>query len=271
MADERVRLLEASRRQLLIRSARLEAQRDDQDGFKIPEELDPRSKEIADIVSQETELLRTQRQSFAERLEFLRAQKPRLEAEIAGVTAQADAERTQLQLIRSHLVDYSKLLASGLARRYTGIELQREEARNEGNIARFAAEVARLEIGIGEVAIRINETKDGYFRQVLGDLADVRLRLRDLDWQIPVARELREARAQTSGGSLVAADQADPARRIVVVRTSGGVRETVEAGPDTLLQPGDIVDVSRRPLDYALPASGQAKRLALTPIQTSPQ
>lgn len=254
LADERLAILERNRRQLTIRLARLEAQRANLATIQ----FDNARPADADLHAQEIDLLTAQRQAQAERLELLRAQKPRLEAEIEGVRAQSVAERRQLELIQMHLKDYNELMASGLARRYTGIELQREEARNKGNIARIAAELARLDISIGEVALRINEAQESYLRRVMTELAETRQRLQELELTIPTARELREARL-LQGGEI---PLDDPGRRIVVTRDGPSGRIAVEAGPDYALHPGDVVEVIRK--------ANPSARGALTSLERSP-
>lgn len=239
-AHERLSVLERTYRQLTIRRARLEAQRGDKSDLVLPDGL--KQDEDREIRDQETEQLKAQRQAQSERLQLLRAQKPRIEAEIEGVRAQSAAEQRQLELIQAHLRSYSDLMARGLARQYTGIELQREEARNKGNIGRLAADLARLEIGIGEVALRINEAEESYLRRIMTELAEVSQKLQELELTIPIARELRAAKL-IQGGEMPVDDSS---LRIVVSRAGSSGRMTVEATSDLALRPGDIVQVSRK-------------------------
>jgi len=240
-AQERLGVLERSQRQLLVRRARLEAQRDDKPGFELPEGFVQDGDREMRV--QEEELLKAQRQAQSERLHLLQAQKPRLRAEIEGVKAQLAAERQQLELIQTHLQDYNHLMSQGLARRYTGIELQREEARNKGNIGRFTADLARLDNGIGEIDLRINEASEAYLRRIMTELAEASQKLRELELTIPIARELREAKL-LQGGEMPADD---PALRIVVMRAGPSGRKAIEASADLLLRPGDIVEITRKP------------------------
>lgn len=252
-SDERVRVLEATLRLLTVRRERLEAQRRDRDDFTPPPGSD-RDEGFARLLAEERGILKTQRGAFAQSAEMLRAQKPRIEAEIAGVEAQRKAEETQLRLIQSHLEDYEKLISNGLARRYQGIELQREEARNKGTIARLNSELARLDLAIGDLALRGQELADTYHRRILTELQDVTTRLTEIEMQLPSAREIREARLQ-SGGMLGAAPSGPPARKVFITRTMGERTDTFEADERALLQPGDIVDVRREPPTAAVRTS----------------
>ncbi len=242
-ADERVRVLEANRRLLTVRRARLEAQRRDKDAFEPPpgSDADPR---MAAALAEERDILKGQRGALDQSLDLLRAQKPRLESEITGVQAQRASEETQLRLIQAHMEDYEKLMASGLARRYQGIEFAREEARNKAAIARLGADLARLDLAIGDLALRIQETIEAYRRRVMSDLQDVTGRLNEIETQLPSAREIREARLQ-AGGALGTQQQGSLARKVFITRARDGAPETFEADERAALMPGDIVEVRR--------------------------
>ena len=235
----------ATQRLLMLRRERLEAQRHDREDFT-PPRSSGHDEGFSRLLAEERGILKAQRSAFVQSAEMLRAQKPRIEAEINGVEAQRKAEETQLRLIQSHLEDYEKLMSNGLARRYQGIELQREEARNKGTIARLNSELARLDLAIGDLGLRVQELTDTYHRRILTELQDVTTRLTEVEMQLPSAREIREARLQ-SGGTLGAASPGAPARKVFITRTVGERTETFEADERALLQPGDIIDVRREP------------------------
>ncbi|GEP11618.1 polysaccharide biosynthesis/export family protein [Methylobacterium gnaphalii] len=255
-ADERVRVLEANRRLYLIRRARLEAQRKNRNSFEAPFDVQAEGN-IDHILAEERDILATQQGALAQAIQSLQAQKPRLEAEIAGVRAQRTSEETQLQLIQAHIEDYQKLMASGLARRYQGIEFQREEARNRGSIARMNSDLARLDLALGDLVLRIQETKDAYYRKVMSELQEVTTRLVENETQLPIAREIRESRTQ-SGGALAAFSGAPIKRKVFITRVHDKVPETFEASESTLLAPGDIVDVRREPASPKVQSSAAA-------------
>ncbi|WP_170151402.1 polysaccharide biosynthesis/export family protein [Microvirga subterranea] len=244
-ADERLQVAQATHRALFIRRLRLEAQRLGSAKFDLPRDTtysrdDP---DVARIFKEEQDLLAVQRAGHEQTLRLLRDQKPRLEAEIAGVRAQAEAEQTQLELLQEHIADYNKLVTTGLARRYAMIELQREEARHKGNLARFAADIARLENSIGEIGVRMQEAENEYMRRAMTELQETRSRLQELDITIPVAQELRETRFQQSRAALMG--MVDASYAVAILRTRSGKEEVVRAEMSTRLLPGDIVEVRR--------------------------
>lgn len=259
LAEERVRSLESTRRALIVRRARLEAQRDDADSFRVPDEL-ARDQGLDRLVASEREMLDVQRKAMLAEIALLQQQKPRLDAEIVGNRAQATAEQTQLTLIQEHLTSYNQLINSGLARRYTGIELQREEARNKGTIARLASELARLELNIGELAVRVQDARNIYKRRVLTELQETRARLGEVETTLPTAREVREARIQ-QGGALGGALASELRRSVAITRLREGRTERIVADSTTALRPGDIVEIRRdgQP-DEGVLALGRAPR-----------
>ena len=245
-ADERLQIAQANHRALFIRRLRLEAQRAGSPKIDLSRDAaysreDP---EVARILKEEQDILMVQRAGHEQTLRLLRDQKPRLEAEIAGVRAQADAEQKQLELLQEHIADYNKLVSTGLARRYAMIELQREEARHKGNLARFSAEMARLDNSIGEIGVRMQEAENEYMRRAMTDLQETRSRLQELDISIPVAQELREARFQQSQAALMS--MADAPYTVAILRSRSGKEEVIQADMSTRLSPGDVVEVRRK-------------------------
>lgn len=243
LAEERVRALELTRRTLLVRRARLSAQLNDAPSFALPAELTEDDGTRA-LLKAEREMLETQQKALKAEVSLLEEQKPRLEAEIVGNKAQSASEQVQLNLIQDHLADYNKLMSDGLARRYTGIELKREEARNKGNIARLSSELARLELGIGDLAVRVLDTRNTYKRRVIVELQELRSRLAEVETSLPTAREVREARIQ-QGGTLGIATSQELNRSAFVTRRQNGKAETVRVTLTTVLAPGEIVEIRR--------------------------
>ena len=116
LADERLRILESTRRALIIRRARLEAQRDGAGAFEVPNLLAAQKddNQIASVVASERELLDVQMQLLNKEVDLLRQQKPRLKAAIEAVQGQIRAESKQLELIQARVRDYKTMQGKGL-------------------------------------------------------------------------------------------------------------------------------------------------------------
>jgi polysaccharide export outer membrane protein len=254
-ADQRVKAFEASSAALRIRRARLEAQRDGATDFDVPRATEAGDDDqILSIIANEQNLFTALTRGHMRELELLREQIPRLYAEISSVREQSLHETTQLKLIQNHLEDFTKLMNSGLARRYTGIELQREEARNKSNIARFAAELARLELSIGDVELKILQAENEYRRQVLSQLQESEARLQEIASSLPGAYEIREAHFQRGGVTLeMSLGRSQPT--VVVHRNDGREQQVIAGSEATALLPGDVVEVRRSAAAKATAAS----------------
>lgn len=244
-ADERVRTLDATRSALTARRIRLEAQRDGRSSPDFSEltKSGAASEHMVEIVKGEQQMLEFQVAALQEQIDLLQKQEPRLQTVKEFLDGQLDAEKRQLDLIQKHIADYKNLLNSGLGNRYTGIELQREEARNRGNIARFSGDMSTNEVNRGEIGIRIREARDVYLRRVRTELQETLQRLAEIEAALPVARAARELRLRQIG--FVAETGAAPRRALFVTRAGEQKSETFSVTDEVSLEPGDILRVER--------------------------
>jgi polysaccharide biosynthesis/export protein len=243
LADERLRVLENTQRVLLIRQARLEAQRNGETTFtaSVPPEL---SDQVIAAYAGERDALKVQSEELQRELDLWRKQQPRLESAAAAIEEQLVSERKHFELVRGQLVDLAKLQAMGLARRPAEVALQREQATVDSNMSRYRSELARLSVTIGEIEIKIQDVEHSYRRRVLAELQEVRTKLQDIETALPTVREVREVRLQQTGNA-TATEAAEPMHRIVITRTTYNAAKAFDATDETLLEPGDIVEVKR--------------------------
>jgi polysaccharide export outer membrane protein len=242
LAEERVRLLEVNRVALLAKRARLIAQQNVDERIEFPDLsggiVDPAR--IAQIRDSEQRAFTAERQAAQQETEALQKQLPRLGAEIASLQQQIDLESQQRTLNHELVADYEQLMKTGLTRKSTYIEVRREEARIEENIARLKSDSLKAELSIGDLQFRITELRNGYLRRVMTELRETERSLLELAVTLPAAQLVRSARAQQIG--LLASEQAQrPA--ITVIRAKGTTNIKLDAAVDFPLQPGDVVQV----------------------------
>ena len=110
---------------------------------------------------------------------------------------------------------------------------------------------------MGELDIKLGDVKANYLRQTLTELQDTSQRLRDVETSIGPARRLLEVKAQGAGSDV---DEPEYTIRISRVRDGGMI--TVDATDETMLSPGDVVEVKlkRRVSDSVPSPSTQAIR-----------
>lgn len=255
LADERVRQLSFQKQALLVRLARLEAQRDGLDTFAQPSPLPIGAEnDIGEMFANEKETFDAQAVLVQNQLQVLRSQKPRIESEIEALNAQIASTKKQLTLITQHTDQYSRLVKQGLGTANAELQLKLSEASQESELWRLTAQVSRLQMDIGELDLKIHDAEATFKRQVISDLREVRERLKELEVTLPSAREIREARLQQAGSRAAV----EVSRSISITRTRSGQAAVIQATDTVFLEPGDIIDIRQllppRPLYEAASA-----------------
>jgi polysaccharide export outer membrane protein len=249
LADERVHQLSFQRLALLVRRARLEAQRDGMKTFSPPTpesmmEGTPMSggratqQQVSSIVADETDTFETQAGVLQQQLDLMRSQKPRIEKEIDAFNEQIATTKKQLELIKQHANQYSGLVKQGLGLANSELQFRLMETNQESELWRLTSQVLRLQMEASDLDLRIHDAEASFKRQVITELRDVRERLRELDVTLPSAREIRRQAGSRAAG-------AEASRSISVTRTRDGKTTVFPATETTTLEPGDIIDVKK--------------------------
>jgi polysaccharide export outer membrane protein len=174
---------------------------------------------------------------------LLHSQKPRIEAEIEALNAQIATARKQLERVKQHADQYSRLVKQGLGLANAELQFRLTEASHESELWRLAAQVSRFQMDSGDLDLKIHEAEASFKRQVVAELRDVRDRLNELEVTLPAAREIREVKLQRAGGLI----EVGAARSIKVTRVRDREASVFQATETTPLEPGDIVDVKQLP------------------------
>lgn len=242
LADERVRQLSFQKLALLVRRARIEAQHDGKSTFSPPAPPTPAEEaDLAEIVAIEKQTFDSQALMLQNQLNLLRSQKPRIQNEISALNAQIATTKKQLELVKQHADQYSRLVKQGLGLASAELQHKLSEATHESELWRLMAQVSRLQMDTGELDLKIHDAEASFKRQLVTELRDVRDRLRELDVTLPSARDIREVKLQQAG-SLAGVEAS---RSISVTRTRSGETRRFQTTDDMPLEPGDIVDVKQ--------------------------
>jgi len=242
LADERMRQLTVQRQTLLVRRARLEAQRDGTKTFSPPAQSETmEGNDIASAVANETDVFDAQAAILQNQLDLLRAQKPRIQNEIQALNAQIATTKKQLELVKQHADQYSRLVKQGLGLANAELQFRLTEASHESELWRLTAQVSRLQMDIGELDLKSHDAAAAFKRQVVTELREVRDRLGELDVTLPASREIRDVKLQYASGLV----RVDVKRSISVTRVRNGEAMVFEAIETTPLEPGDTVDVRK--------------------------
>jgi polysaccharide export outer membrane protein len=247
-AEERVKVLVRTRLGLLVRLARVEAERTGKTSFEAPETADASDDEVVAVLKEEHEQMSIAVRAYEQTIELLDHQRPKVRSEIEITERQIQIETGQLSLIQSKLKDYETLAKQGLGRSVTELDLQRQFADREGNISRLKSDLARLDSKLGDLDIRGQEAENARQTRVMGDLRDIKLKLREIETQLPSAREVLELR-RLQAGAAGDGDGLERSYRLLLTRGAGRQQVPLSSGEDVALEPGDILEVRRLKTD----------------------
>jgi polysaccharide export outer membrane protein len=250
--EQRLQQLEADQAALVMRKARLEAQRDGQENFVMPMHvgLSHRNVDLDRAYSAESDLFSRLAEVYRLQIQALQSQRPRIETEINAMTSQIEKQKEHLSIVNTHLVDLEHLFGKGLLRKEVLLNQQIQKTLVEGQISNLEAQVARLRQNVGELDIKLGDVKSNYLRQILTDLQDTSERLREVDTSLGPTRRLLEVKAKAVGGDI---DESEYTIRVSRVRD--GTMITFDATEDMMLSPGDVVEVKlKRRVPESLPS-----------------
>jgi polysaccharide biosynthesis/export protein len=252
-AEQRVRQLEADHSTLLMRKARLEAQRDGDDNFIMPMlvGLNRRNVDFELAYSTESDTFSRLAEMFRSQVQALQNQRPRVQAEIDAVANQIVKQKEHLGIVNSHLTDLEALFSKGLLRKDVLLNEQIQKTLVEGQLSNLQAQVARLRQTMGELDVKLGDVKSSYLRQTLNELQDTSQRLREVENSIGPAYRLLNVKAQGAAG-----DVDEPEYSIRISRVRDGSMITVDGTDETMLSPGDVVEVKlKRRISEGSPSS----------------
>ena len=259
-ANERVRMLEAKRLGLLVRKTRLVAQRDDRANFVMPQlvGMNPDGGEVAPLFAAEHDTFSRLMSTQHEQIDLLEKQRPRIGAEIAAVKDQLDKERRHLKLVTDRLGELETYFQRKIVREDEMNRQRVMQANAQAEVARSEAKIARLYGDLGELDVKLGELKATFSRQILTELEKALQDLRDVDTALVTARAFRRVKAQDIGRG--GADAT-----MTVTRFRDGKPATFKATGNTVLEPGDVVEVK-----LELPVTDGVSTAAMHAIDPEP-
>jgi polysaccharide biosynthesis/export protein len=240
-ADERVRVLEASRLALLVLISRLEAMRDNRSTLDLTAlaPLIGAKEEIKQLIKQESDTLASELGSLNDEITMFNQQKPRLEKEREAYQTQLDAENRLAKIIEKRISEYEKIDNIGLGRSTVLSDFEKDKSRSESSIARAVADLSHVDHDVGEVDIKIHQLRDQFMRRTMGELGDAMRHLQETEISLMSARKQRELRSDLAGMGPAASIGGS----FVIHRGVDDNQIAIPAMQSTPLEPGDILDV----------------------------
>jgi len=177
-------ILEGLLDELLVKRARLEAQRDGSPEVQIPVQIRSRAEtdsKLASIISGQQKLLTSSAESAKGKVDQLNQQVDQMLEQIKGIVAQVASQAQQSKLIAEELASLKKLQDQGLVPNSRVLSVEREAARLLGVEAELLSSKASTEARIGEIKLRIIQIEEDRRTEALTDLRDTETRIAELD------------------------------------------------------------------------------------------
>ena len=238
-ADERVRVLTATRDRLLVRKARLEAHLAGSKSFALPQQLATADADLKSVIAEEQRALDVATQAYEKRRKLLEDQRPLMAAEHDALDGQIAAQKEQIKLLKNEIQAIASLKGKGLARSNSVLELGLSLSTKESDLWKLQADRSRLQLAINDLDARISQSEQSQKDQILADLGLVQQGLYDADVALPSAMAQRATRFRLVGQTL------DQALAYEAKITRVGIKdvETFTATETTRLEPGDIIEI----------------------------
>jgi HlyD family secretion protein len=175
-------IIDTSMEELLVKRARLEAQRDGVVDMTLPAELEAKKADarIAAIINGQQKLLVSTSESVKGKIDQLKQQVAQLNEQISGVEAQIKAKKEQSRLIAEELQGLKKLEAKGLVPKSRILNIEREQSRLEGEDGELRASKASAQNRIGEVQLRSLQLTEDLRTEALTELRDTEAKITEL-------------------------------------------------------------------------------------------
>ncbi len=179
-------IIEGELFEIVSRSARLEAERDDSTAITFPDMLTEAvvdRSEIEGLMRGQERLFNARLENAKNTVEQLAKRKSQIANQVEGIQAQQEALVKQLDLLGEELVAQEDLLAKGLAQAGRVLALQREDARLQGQVGELIASVAESEGRITEIDIQILQLSTQRKEEAITQLRDLQYRVFELSEQ----------------------------------------------------------------------------------------
>ncbi|SOD98765.1 HlyD family type I secretion periplasmic adaptor subunit [Caenispirillum bisanense] len=179
----------------LAQEARLMAERDDAKQVVFPDQLLERAvgnAEISAIVAAQERQFDERRKSLEGQVSILNARIGQNQQEIEGLKVQKASKERQVRIFAEELKGLRELFEKGYTPRTRILAMEREVAELEGEIGAAVSGIARAQKSIGEAKLQIEQTRQRFREEVVGQLRDVQVQVSDLREKLTVASDVLE-------------------------------------------------------------------------------
>jgi HlyD family secretion protein len=243
--------------ELAARQARLEAERDGEETVSYPESLTSRKDDpdVARILNSEQRLFELRRVARSGQRMQLGERVTQLKEEVGGLTGQAKAKGSEIELIAKELQAVRDLWNKNLVSISRLTQLERESTRLEGERGQLTAAIAQAKGRISEVELQILQLDQDLRSEVAKELREIQARhaeyverkvaaqdqLKRIEIRAPIDGVVHQLAVHTVGGVIQAGEALmlvvpESERLIVEVRVNPQDIDQVKIGQRALLR-----------------------------------
>lgn len=177
--------------ELTAREARLLAERDGAASIGFPKMLMERGSEtsVAAAIAGEEKLFESRRGTRNGQKAQFRERILQTNEEIRGLSAQHSGKETEIKFIGEELIGVTDLYKKNLIPIIRFMQLQRDQARLEGDRGHLIAEIARARVKISETELQIIQIDQDFRTEVLRDLRETQGRIAELKERVTAAED----------------------------------------------------------------------------------
>jgi epimerase transport system membrane fusion protein len=175
---------------LKAREARLQAERESLEEIDFPDSLDNSDSLVIAETTAQTEIFQARKAAHECSIEVLEQRIGQLQSTIEGLRALRSSKQTLADSYSEEIADVEALLAQGFSERTRLRELERNQARLEGEVADLAATIATTEVQIGETRLQILQQDREFQNEVVAELSEVQSSLVDLTERMRALRDV---------------------------------------------------------------------------------
>jgi HlyD family secretion protein len=177
--------------QFVARRARLVAERDGADALVFPADLLRRQDvdAVESAVAGERKLFEARKAALTGQRSQLRERIAQTEKEVQGLVAQHSAKESELKLIEQELSGVADLFKKNLVTIVRFMALQRDQAKLQGELGQFVAQIARARGRIVETELQIIQLDQDFRTEVLKDLREADSRVAELQERVNAAKD----------------------------------------------------------------------------------
>lgn len=177
--------------ELTAREARLLAERDGDEAIVFPDALTGRISEpaVTTAVAGEEKLFESRRRTRNGQKAQLRERISQTNEEIRGLSAQHAGKETEIKFIGEELVGVTDLYKRNLIPIIRYMQLQRDQAKLEGDRGHLIAEIARARVKISETELQVIQIDQDFRTEVLKELREAQGRIGELKERVTAAED----------------------------------------------------------------------------------